>query len=139
MARSHCCDHCRAQHGPRQLVRSSTRRSNGGVFLAGYWWLVQARAAPAKRRNVVAAPLAVIGVALRKLLVHLPFRHPPERSGSRSTAAVFVILFRSTISAHFPAPRDAFFALSVPLWIAPGGRSAGRLTLLDLFATAPSW
>ena len=67
---------------------------NGGVFLAAYWWLwfeADESGVPAKRRNVVVALLAVIGVAGALEAPESPLAVPPsspERSGSRSTAAV---------------------------------------------------
>jgi hypothetical protein len=112
---------------------------NGGVFLAAYWWLwfeADESGVPAKRRNVVVALLAVIGVAgaLKLLKVHLPFRYRPLNDPDLGLRLPFGVdpvslnHFSSFPSGH----AMLFFALSVPLWIRSRwlGAAAAGWTLL---------
>jgi undecaprenyl-diphosphatase len=97
---------------------------NGGVFLAAYWWLwfeADQSSVQGRRRNVVVAVLAVIGVAgaLKLLKILLPFRHNPLNSPDLGLRLPFGVdpASLSNISS-FPSGHAAlFFALSVPLWM----------------------
>jgi undecaprenyl-diphosphatase len=97
---------------------------NGGVFLAAYWWLwfeADESGAPAQRRNVVVALLAVIGVAgaLKLLKVLLPFSYPPLSNPDVGLRLPFGV--DPTSLNHFSSFPSGhamlFFALSVPLWM----------------------
>jgi undecaprenyl-diphosphatase len=97
---------------------------NGGVFVAAYWWLwfeADESGVQARRRNVVVAVLAVIGVAgaLKLLKILLPFRHNPLNSPDLGLRLPFHVdpTSLSDVSS-FPSGHAAlFFALSVPLWM----------------------
>jgi undecaprenyl-diphosphatase len=114
---------------------------NGGVFLAAYWWLwfeADASGPPAKRRNVVVALLAVIGVAgaLKLLKAYLPFRYRPLNDPDLGLRLPFgadpgsLNHFSSFPSGH----AMLFFALSVPLWLRSRwlGAAAAGWTLLAI-------
>jgi undecaprenyl-diphosphatase len=112
---------------------------NGGVFLAAYWWLwfeADESAVYSRRRNVVVALLAVIGVAsaLNLLKFLLPFRHNPLNSPDLGLRLPFGVDPTSlSDSSSFPSGHATlFFALSVPLWMRSRwlGAAAAVWTLL---------
>jgi len=114
---------------------------NGGVFLAAFSWLwfeADESGVYAQRRNVVAALLAVIGVAgaAKLLKVLLPFRYRPLNDPDLGLRLPFGV--DPTSFNHFSAFPSGhailYFALSVPLWMRSRwlGAAAAVWTLLAI-------